>query len=224
MDVKQVLIPSITGLNELIHSLSNDFSKETSLKQTTLDTVRGSLRTATKELADCRKQTQTWKDKINELQEAQQKSRNLEKALEEEDRVDCCHGQIYPTRQGYELNGNGSVDGNSSAASDQDSLSTAIEADPPTPPEDDTPQTLLQLRRMAQFYKRSLKFLTQRLQNLQEQSVEREGQCRRIVAKCCEVKEDEVDGMLDSLVAAVEADGQEADVTRIANFLHKTRE
>jgi len=59
---------------------------------------------------------------------------------------------------------------------------------------------------------------------LHDRSADLEQRFRRVVALCTGVKEGEVDGVLDSLLEAVESDPPEVDTGRLSSFLRKVDE
>ena len=64
--------------------------------------------------------------------------------------------------------------------------------------------------------------LEELLGGLRQRSSELEGKYRKVVAMCTSVPEDEVDGMLGALLAAVASErGEGTDVTKVREFLRK---
>ncbi len=72
----------------MIQGLSSDFSAEIKSKQDALDLTQAHLRAATRSLSEQRKQIQQQQAECAELDLITQRTRNLEKALEDEDKFD----------------------------------------------------------------------------------------------------------------------------------------
>src|SRR5262245_43142476 len=75
-------------MTAMIQSLSVDFSLEIKNKQDSLDVTQAHLRAATRELSEQRKQLQTWQSRCAELDQTNQRIRNLDKALLDEEQFD----------------------------------------------------------------------------------------------------------------------------------------
>src|SRR6202034_4094700 len=75
-------------LTTMIQGLSSDFSNEIKAKQDSLDVTQAHLRAATRELSEQRKQIQAWQSRCAELDQVNQRVRNVDKALKDEDQFD----------------------------------------------------------------------------------------------------------------------------------------
>src|SRR6266511_2420581 len=75
-------------MTTMIQTLSHEFQTEIKIKQDALDVTQAHLRAATRELAEQRKQIQTWQNRCGELDQVNQRVRNVQKALTEEDLFD----------------------------------------------------------------------------------------------------------------------------------------
>ena len=80
----------------MVQDLGVEFSAEIKSKQDALDITQAHLRAATRELAEQRKQIQIWQAKCGELDLITQRMRNIEKAIEEEDKFDWTGTQSEP--------------------------------------------------------------------------------------------------------------------------------
>lgn len=228
----------LSKLTTLLTSLSTDFSTELQTRSDSLGRTRAQLRTATKELAEQRQNILALKEKVRRVEESKWRIRNLEKALEEEERFDWTGrtgvtGQpAFPSKS---LNSaiSDKADGTEPSSSEDAAVARAafeyrgststlgalpavnmpnsIEADPTPPPS--TSSTLLSLsqyRRMVIWYERVLALLSDRIQNITESNASMELDCRKVVRLCIGAeREDEVDGVLDNLISALESDTTE---------------
>ena len=190
----------------MIQGLSTEFSAEIKAKQDSLDVTQAHLRAATRELSEQRKQIQAWQTRCAELDQINQRVRNLEKALADEDNFDWTGrtdlagldaaksaGSAFQWRgQNSTMAGlGGSVD-----------LSFNVEAEPPLPTTD-TLQSLIRLKRLQLWHTRMEELMQQRLKSLQGASAEKEYQCKRIVALCTGIPIDKVEEVCRFVVAAL---------------------
>ncbi|KDN49559.1 hypothetical protein K437DRAFT_233807 [Tilletiaria anomala UBC 951] len=80
---------------------------------------------------------------------------------------------------------------------------------------------LVRLRWLYAWLVGSSGALEKRIAAVQQEAKTKEAQCRKVVAMCCGVEEDRVLEILDDLVVAIESDGAEMDLSRVAGFLSK---
>lgn len=195
----------------MIHGLSTDFAAEIKTKQETLDVTQAHLRAATRELAEQRRQIQTWQGKCGELDLASQRIRNLEKALAEDETFDWSGrsagplSSLPPASQSIPGAGPSSTIPNGVPASGlpkQGELDTKppidisfnLDSDLPVPM-DDSSESLIKLRRMKLWHERMERILEERLRKLQGASAEKEFQCKKIIALCTGVPINEIEGV-----------------------------
>jgi regulatory protein SWI6 len=212
----------ISEMTALIESLGTDFATEIQSKTESLERTRAQLRAATRELADQRRQIQTWRRQCAELDEAEQRIKNLERAIADEDAFDWT-GRTQADGRPAGLNDAGPAfvhRGPSSTLTGPLQINFALDADPP-PPETSTQKDLVCLRRLKAWYERTLDLLRQRIGRAQGASADLEVRCKKIVAVCCGLEPDKVDGMLDQLLVAIESDGRDLDMGRVALFMAK---
>ena len=79
------MLISPTDIQAIISELGTDFTAEVKSKQDVLDVTQAHLRAATRELSEQRKQIQSVQAQCAELDLVNQRTRNLEKALEEQE-------------------------------------------------------------------------------------------------------------------------------------------
>ena len=182
----------------MIQSLSTDFQAELKAKQDSLDVTQAHLRAATRELSDKRKQIQVWQIHCAELDKVNQRVRNVEKALSEEEKFDWTgrtdlSGKDARESAGpaFSYRGIGSTIIGIGGAVD---ISVKLDLDPPMPPAgSDTVTMLVRLRRMKIWHRRMEELMKVRLTSLQEASAEKEYQCKKIVALCTGIPIDKVE-------------------------------
>ncbi|KAH9913856.1 transcription factor [Fomitopsis serialis] len=215
----------LAEMTAMVQMLGNDFSAEVKTKQDALDVTQAHLRAATRELSEQRKQIQSWTQRCGEMDQVNQRIRNLEKALQDEDEFEwtgrreldgsdagVVAGPAFRLRGAtYTMTGAGPVD-----------LSFNLDADPPVPTVDSA-ASLIRLRRMKLWHERAERLVDARFRSLQGASAEKEFQCKKIVALCTGVPIDKVEEMLENLVVAVESEAQIVDIGRVSGFMQKVR-
>lgn len=219
----------IADMTSMIQSLSTDFQAELKAKQDSLDVTQAHLRAATRELSDKRKQIQNWQARCAELDQINQRVRNVEKALSDEDKFDWtgrtdllgkdARESIGPA---FSYRGVGSTMIGIGGMVD---ISVNVDSEPPIPPPgSDTTATLVRLRRMKIWHQRMEELVKARLTSLQGASAEKEYQCKKIVALCTGIPIDKVEDLLENLVIAVESESQIVDIGRVSGFMQKVRD
>ncbi|KAF6761714.1 transcription factor [Ephemerocybe angulata] len=216
----------IADMTTMVQSLSTEFQGEIKSKQDALDVTQAHLRAATRELSEKRKLIQVWQTRCAELDQINQRIRNVDKALAEEDRFDwtgrtdlegndarATAGPAFQWRgtKSTMVGMGGSVD-----------LSFTVDSEPPVPVTD-SPASLMKLRRLKLWHQRMEELVQARLKGLQGASAEKEYQCKKIVALCTGIPLDKVEDMLENLVIAVESEAQVVDIGRVSGFMQKVR-
>ncbi|KAF7308775.1 Transcriptional factor [Mycena kentingensis (nom. inval.)] len=225
----------IADMTAMIQSLSNDFQVEIKLKQDSLDVTQAHLRAATRELSEQRKQIQAWQARCGELDQVQQKIRNIEKALVDEDAFDWTGRAANPDAptvaaapQSTDSGGpaflwRGPTSTLTGEAGDVDMGLTGLETEPPIPALDSA-ETLVRLRRMKMWHARVEDLMKGRLKGLQGASSEKEYQCKKIISLATQNPIDKIEEMLESLLEAVESESSNIDLSRVSGFMQKVRD
>ncbi|EPQ27049.1 uncharacterized protein PFL1_05333 [Pseudozyma flocculosa PF-1] len=213
------------------------FERELKEKQDAVDVVQGHLHAATRDLAARRRNVSAAQARVAEKDEAKQRVRNLRRALGEhlgvshEDAVFQQKADAL-VRLANELRDqkpkSSPVDGNGASAS-ADELEVplaSVHADMQASKVEDEQEAveveeLVRLRWLVQWYGQSCDELQHRIEGLEGASATKEKQCQQVVAMCANVPQDKVESMLDDLLTAMESDGQEVDLARVANFMQK---
>ena len=205
---------TIKKLTSVIDALSADFAVEMKGKSQALEQTRANLRASTRELAEQRKQLAKARQRLVEMNQMQQRIKNLERASAEVDAFDWT-GRT-------ELNGSPVV---SSAAfqyrGQQQPVVDGLDVAEPRLPTDNSMESLVRLRRTAAWHERILALLRQRAMQIKGSGAELEVRYKKIVAACCNMPVDQVDSVVEALVAAMESDGEEL-VSRRLTFVKPT--
>ena len=182
----------------MIQSLSTEFQGEIKSKQDALDVTQAHLRAATRELAEQRKQIQVWQGYCAELDQINQRVRNVEKALGDEDNFDWTgrtdlDGNDAGKTAGPSFQWRGSKSTMVGIGGSVD-ISFTVDSEPPVPTADSI-QSLIKLRRLLLWHKRMEELVQARLKGLQGASAEKEYQCKKIVALCTGIPLDKVENV-----------------------------
>lgn len=191
----------------MIQDLSATFQTELKVKTDALDVTQAQLRDATRELANQRRQIREWTEQNQSLEGVRLRTRNVERALSDEDNWDWREGHI-----GAKSGTGPSPSKNAAGGSGDISLSFDPDPDPPFPivmttTEDsnvgdaslrtaaDAMASLIRMKRMKQWYERTQTMLDDRIENCKGASAEKELQCRKVVSLCTGVELDQVDAV-----------------------------
>ncbi|WBW71999.1 DNA-binding transcription factor, MBF transcription factor complex subunit Cdc10 [Schizosaccharomyces osmophilus] len=194
----------ITSVTDVITSLDKDFQDEMAAKQSMIDNTYTQLRESTKKLAEFREQLRRSETHTLMLSEMKQRCKNLEVSIEE---------------QKNELL---ALDKNFNSAN----LSESIDADAPFMVNSKNIPSLTELKIRIAAYERNEARLNALAETLHHRNANIKSKCRRVVSLCTGVEETKVDSLLESLLQAVESDGQqgEVDMGRVAGFLRVVKE
>ncbi|KZP01441.1 apses-domain-containing protein [Calocera viscosa TUFC12733] len=216
----------ISGITAKIEALTSEFASELELKQNAIAMNQVHLRAATRQLAEQRRQIQTWKTRCEELDQAKQRVKNVQRALVQEEEFEWtgrteADGRPASEAAGLAFTYRGAARSLSSTGGGVE-ISFELGPDPPQPMGDNA-ATLVKLRRMKAWSARVEQILAERMKRLQGAGAEKEVQCKRIVSLCTKVPVEEVERMLEPLLNAVESDSDNLDLERVSGFLAKVR-
>ncbi|TFK53404.1 apses-domain-containing protein [Heliocybe sulcata] len=217
----------IHDMTSIIQGLRDEFSGEIKVKTEQLEAAKIHLQVATRELAGGRKQIGEWNKKLGELEQLGHRTRNLQKALGDEDKFDYTgrtdlQGRDARSTAGpaFQWRGHNST---MAALGGTVDLSFNLDAEP-TIPMSDSSVNLIRLRRLKMWHERIEKLLEERLSSLRGASAEKAFQCKKIVALCTGIPFDRVEVLLDDLLVAVESEAQIVDIGRVSGFMQKVRD
>lgn len=198
-------------INDMVSKLTEEFQSELTSKSTSLEETRQQLRAATRDLTERRKAVEQHKEQVQQMEARRTRISCLERALASEARFDWtgrCDAHGSPTTRDPAF-----------AYSDQSCLTLSHMPSDGQPASAEPAGTLAglptsldglaQARRMAQWYSRAIGLLRQRIEQPKGSNVDLEKRYQRIVALCCGIQPDQVDGMLPQLLTAVESDGDD---------------
>jgi regulatory protein SWI6 len=182
----------LADIQGMLNGLNADFAAEIKSKQDALDLTQAHLRAATRSLAEQRKQINVWQAECAELDLVAQRSRNLEKALEEED--------------GFDWTGRTEIGGTDAAVLVGSAFKhrelrpelgaaklPSTQSEDTTLPVTDSAASLIRLRRIRMWQLRMDNLMRERVVRLGSASAEKEFQCKKIVSLCTGVPMDKVE-------------------------------
>ncbi|CDW98561.1 hypothetical protein [Sporisorium scitamineum] len=234
-------------LSSTLDDLQSTFERELKEKQDAISTVQSHLQAATRDLAARRKTVSAAQGKLAEKDEARQRLQNLHRAIV----AQLGWGEANAADKVKELEAETAAAASSSSkpadamdvddAEDvkpvlvsgpepliEDLLSTnTIEADlkslgaTSVSAELIEQEYLVRLRWLVSFYQSSCDDFATKIAELEDSSAKKEAQCQQVVAICANIPQDKVEGMLTELLTAMESDGPDVDLARVANFMQK---
>lgn len=215
-------------MNEIIGGLDRDFQMEIKAKQTEIDATHSQLRESTLALNEERRKTDQLRERSSEKNELDQKHQNLLRAVQEE------NSKLRVKQQSFSNNHNHTTTTiNNNKIHDPDlpykinpemvngdfkNLTGAQSQYLKTLPS----SAILKARVAA--YKQNEELLDSLAATLRGRSLDLEANFRKVVALCTNVKEEDVDTLLESLLQAVESDPGEVETSRLTSFLRKVDE
>jgi regulatory protein SWI6 len=224
-------------MTSMIQNLEADFAIEVKAKQDQLDVTQGQLRAATRELAEQRRQMQLWQATCAELDEVQQRIRNVERAIRDEEKFDWVVSKSAESN----MIGDRTSDATTQVAGSMMEIDVMSSDSEPVVPPTNTLASLIQLRRLKTWHSQIESAMNDRLSKLKGASAEKEFQCKKIVSLCTGVALENVEAvcfilsvpgycssqyatqMLENLVIAMESDGPVPELARVSGFMQKVR-
>lgn len=211
-------------MTTVLSDLADVFQKELSDKTEAFNVAQSHLQTATRELAVRRRKITESQTNVTERDEARTRRQNLAKVLKEEMGLDIDEDEQSMVTQCLEWE-QAQVANQSDMDVDNETLSVSEQFKDERPFQDNQENDLVNLRWLSSWYEKNLRELQERIQQLDDAAHVKMGQCRKVVAMCCGVPEEKVEGMLDELVTAIESIGVEGvDLQRLAGFLSKVKD
>ncbi|KAJ9476074.1 Regulatory protein SWI6 [Pseudozyma hubeiensis] len=232
-------------LSSTLDDLQSTFERELKEKQDAISTVQSHLQAATRDLAARRKTVSAAQAKLAEKDEARQRAQNLRRAIVSQLGLDEADAAAKLEQLEQEASGV-----SSSRSADAMDVDGAEDVKPflhsgPEPLIEDMlssntiesdlkalgaasataglveQEELVRLRWLLSFYESSCNDLSATISELEDSSAKKESQCQQVVAICANIPQDKVEAMLDDLLTAMESDGPDVDLARVANFMQK---
>lgn len=211
-------------LSSTLEELQGAFERELGEKQDALATVQSHLQAATRDLAGRRRRVGEEQERVREKEESKLRGGNLTRAI---------RSWLGWEEEGAEVKVEELVAEASSLGDAMDVDSSLPDIKPPSletfistllspsSTSSDSTEELIRLRFLLQFFSSTLSSLSTTLSSLEESTQLKEGQCKQVVAICANIAPEKVEGMLEELLTAMESDGPDVDLARVAGFMQK---
>lgn len=204
------------AVQKIVDALDDEYGAQLNEREQELKQLQEELDRVTNQLEQTRKQLEEQQTQSQHLVEAQQKVRNLEQAIQSEwNTLATVLGRqdADTTAAMEELNNN---------EEDIDALfAVNSETDGVQEGQLRRKNRLLQSRLTA--YTKNNEYLRSQVEGLRAQSVEKELQCKRLIAACCNLPVDKIDDLVEPLTQAIESDPPDLDLARVIGFMEKIR-
>ncbi|KAI9234574.1 MAG: hypothetical protein BYD32DRAFT_84447 [Podila humilis] len=202
----------------MVDELDLEFSQEIMARQGQLQDTQALLRHATRDLTETRQTIKHYREQAQLLAEAQQRIKNLEASLEEEElKTQAQKGFTTKLRNGDDVDLLFSVKKPSLQGVPRQSMDLATR-------ERKAEEYLISLRARVYAYQKNDEELTQELAEIKGKSPAKELQCKKVIAICCDIPLEKVDDLLGPLTQAVESDGASLDLSRVAGFMSRVKQ
>lgn len=205
-------------VQKMVDELDLEFSQEIMARQGQLQDTQALLRHATRDLTETRQTIKHYREQAQLLAEAQQRIKNLEASLEEEElKTQAQKGFTTKLRNGDDVDLLFSVKKPSLQGVPRQSMDLATR-------ERKAEEYLISLRARVYAYQKNDEELTQELAEIKGKSPAKELQCKKVIAICCDIPLEKVDDLLGPLTQAVESDGASLDLSRVAGFMSRVKQ
>ncbi|KAI8984788.1 hypothetical protein BDF20DRAFT_986628 [Mycotypha africana] len=228
-------------VQKIVDALDDEYGNQLAVKEQELQRILKDLEEVTSELDTTRKGLEERQQQSQQLAESQQKARHIEtiiqnqyKELEwlmyhyggtaenrdDEEKADIKKEpqnqsqRILPTLEEIESSIN--------LNKDIDKLILGDDIDNPAD-QITVEEYIKKLRATITAYKKNDEALQHEIQNLQHEYMERELQCKRLIAACCNLPLEKIDDLVEPLTLAIESDPPDLDLARVIGFMEKIR-
>ena len=207
----------LNNINTQLKSITDQYSNEIDKKNENLSLIQLELKNESKELSEFRKQKQNWQNKSTELAELEQKIKNVNEAIEIEKKFNWSLQNIN-----YDNNDNGNNEKEKKKEKENDiNESSNLLNEIPT---ENSLESLIKLKKLNEWLNESQKIIDDKVNAIDDVTVSKEIKYRSIVSVCTGVPVDQVEGMLEQLLAAMESDNaQSMDMNKVSEFLSRVQ-
>ncbi|KAF8439228.1 hypothetical protein BGX38DRAFT_1251125 [Terfezia claveryi] len=215
---------STTAVQEVISGLDKEFRDEIEQKQQQHNAAISQLQNATRRYKEEEQKLEQLRKLVNDHAQKKQNCQNLRRALDEERAF--CQSKLAALRINLPSQSVKHPEPDEPFRVSEEVLgmnNTAQLSEAQVKLLKSLPQTSI-LRTRVEAYQKNSEGLKRTAGALHDRSADLEQRFRRVVALCTGVPENEVDGVLHSLLEAVESDPTEVDTGRLSSFLRKVDE
>ncbi|KAG1501372.1 hypothetical protein G6F46_003375 [Rhizopus delemar] len=213
----------VATVQKIVDALDNEYGNQLESKEQQLNSIQQELDNITKELESTRKEVEKRQIQSQKLSEAQQKTRNIENALE----VGWSRLEEIMEKAGEKMPDRMEID-NFDENEDIDELFVVSNLNLPKDATDDEKKIKMKeqvqkLQAVVNAYKINDELLKKEIKEIQDQFAEKETQCKRLIAACCNLPIEKIDDLVEPLTLAIESDPPDLDLARVIGFMDKVK-
>lgn len=203
--------------------MDDEYGSQLTAKEQELQSVQDELNSVVRELETTRRGLETRQAQSQRLSEAQQKTRNIEAALDagwkQLESIITKSGKSMPRREDIE-----NIDENE----DIDGLFNVPELHVPEAATEEEKKKKLDdyirnIQAKVKAYRANDDTLRKDIEKLQNDYTAKEMECKRLIAACCNLPIDKIDDLVEPLTLAIESDPPDLDLARVIGFMDKIR-
>ncbi|KAL0145733.1 apses-type HTH transcription regulator [Mucor lusitanicus] len=213
----------VATVQKIVDALDDEYGAQLTAKEQELQSVQDEVNAVVRELESTRKGLETRQAQSQRLSEAQQKTRNIEAALDagwkQLESIITKSGKSMPRREDIE-----NIDENE----DIDGLFNVPELHVPDDATEEEKKKKLDeyirnIQAKVKAYRTNDEALRNEIEKLQNDYVAKETECKRLIAACCNLPIDKIDDLVEPLTLAIESDPPDLDLARVIGFMDKIR-
>ncbi|ORX61521.1 apses-domain-containing protein [Hesseltinella vesiculosa] len=205
----------VATVQKIVDALDQEYGGQLQDREKQLKEVQETLNKTNAELESTRKDLEKRQEESQLLAEGQQKVRNLHQAIE----------AGWVDLEQLVTKNNDSFDKQAVLDFDVDKdIDAALDVLPPTTDDTDANgKYLTDLKARVLAYSVNNDSLKKYLNELRAETAEKELQCKRLIAACCNLSIDKIDDLVEPLTLAIESDPPDLDLARVIGFMEKIR-
>jgi regulatory protein SWI6 len=211
------------AVQKIVDALDNEYGSQLTTKENELLALQADLDTVTHQLERTRRSLEQRQSQSQKLSEAQQRTHNIEQALQNGwDQL-----QSLMQRANKPLPHPQDID---QFDTDQD-IDALFDAPPLHYTQDATEEEkkhelenyIKNVQAKVKAYRANDEVLVCEIERLQKKFTDKELQCKRLIAACCNLPMDKIDDLVEPLTLAIESDPPDLDLARVIGFMDKIR-
>lgn len=213
----------IIAVQKIVDALDDEYGGQLTIKEQELQSVQEDLNAVTQELESTRKGLEERQAQSQKLSEAQQKTKNIENALQ----IGWSHLEHVMKQAGKPMPSLHEIE-NIDENEDIDALFDVPELVLSENATEEEKKNQLEsyvksIQARVKAYTTNDQELQKEIKELEDQFVEKEMQCKRLIAACCNLPIDKIDDLVEPLTLAIESDPPDLDLARVIGFMDKIR-
>lgn len=195
-------------------ALDEEYGDQLASKDQEVNQIQTALNGVTEELETTRKALEEKQAQSQKLSEAQQKTRNIEAALAagQKDLNEILKAAGKPPISEADIEKDIDVDAQFDIAELSDEMDV-----------DTLRKHVLKLQSTVGAYTLNDAQLSKQVDTLKAQFAEKEMQCKRLIAACCNLPVEKIDDLVEPLTLAIESDPPDLDLARVIGFMDKIK-